>query len=69
MTGRLADPLPQLRQHLFGLGVAAGGLLGKDEIVVERDLEDASSGGHDAHLVELVLEFGKNQLRQTDGFR
>jgi hypothetical protein len=53
-------------RHLALLGEAAERLLGEDQLVVERDLEDAATGGDQ---LALDTEFGLQLGRQTGGAR
>jgi hypothetical protein len=52
---------------VFGLGVMAGLLLGKHEVVADDHLEDATSRGNQGELGEIALKLGEELGRQTDG--
>jgi hypothetical protein len=62
-----ADFGADLGQHLFGIGMPAGRLLGVDEVAVDGDLEDAAPGGDESELRDRVLELFEDGGRQTDG--
>jgi hypothetical protein len=47
--------------------VPSGGLLGVDELPVDGDLEDASTGGDEHEVVDRMLELFEDLGRQTDG--
>ena len=62
---RMSARTPDQLHDLSRLGVAAERLLGKDEIAVHRDLEDAPGRRHQA---DIGLRVGLLQLsRQTGG--
>ena len=65
-VGRLG--LRAYRVHdLAGLRVPAEGLLGEDEIAVDRDFEDAAGRRDDDEGGHGVLHFVQDLSRQTDG--
>ena len=57
------------RKDLVVVRVPAGLLLGIDQPVVERDLEDATRGGDERQVLDIVFELLQQAFRQTDGFR
>jgi hypothetical protein len=67
--GSAREPVPDDPRDVLVLLEPAFGLLRRDELVVDRDLEDASRRGDQRQVRDLVLELVQQQLRQTDGSR
>ena len=64
-----ADPLTDQPDHLPGLGVAAQGRLGEDQISVERDFEATLRRRDQLDCDDDRGPAGKKLVRQTDGTR
>lgn len=62
-----ADPFPNQRGHLTGLGVAAEGGLGEDHLAVEGDLESSLRGRDEIEALDDRRPAGEQFVRQTDG--
>ncbi len=52
---------------LLGIREAPSGLLGEDELPVQHHLEDASTGGNEVEVCDLLSVIMEYSIRQTDG--
>lgn len=61
--------LGDFREYFVGVGVFSGFFLGVDQLVIEHDFVDTTTGGDQGYLSNGFVVVSQDEFRQTDGFR